>query len=79
MADNDLQDNPCTDEDFDCTDAACPAWWRGYNHGYISTVNAINQMLDKYDKGDYNDHVPFGGEELNKLVARLKKLYTKEQ
>lgn len=61
-------------EFLDGTEGACPAWWRGYDHGYINAVDAINLVLDALDKGDYSDS-HFGGEELNKLASRLKSLY----
>ena len=34
------------DPEMDCTDAAHPAWWRGYEHGSASCINEVNRILD---------------------------------
>lgn len=70
--------SPCNDEFWDGTDGACPAWWRGADDGVEAIVRGINRVLDRYDKGDYSDNGHFGSEDINKLVERIKKLYTKE-
>ena len=32
--------------DFDCTDAAHPAWWRGHDHGAESICREAKRILD---------------------------------
>ena len=58
-------------EEWDCTDFAHPAWWRGNDHGFASCVQRVNQILDGKDtdtKGVSN--MP----QLDKLRKRLIKI-----
>jgi len=69
-----LKDTP----ELDATDAAHPAWWRGNDYGVLQTVSIVNKIMDALESEDSNAEVPrnFGSEELNKLQARLKRLYS---
>ena len=68
-----LKDDP----EFDATDAAHPAWWRGNDYGVLKTVSVVNKIMDALESTDLSVRVPysFGSVELNKLQARLKNLY----
>ena len=33
-------------EQWDCTDLAHPAWWRGNDHGFASCVSQCHRILD---------------------------------
>src|ERR1043166_9002424 len=39
------------DPDFDGTDAAHPAFWRGHDHGCWGTIERIKQVVDGKDDG----------------------------
>jgi len=66
-----LADNP----EFDATDGAHPAWWRGCDHGGEMTVKAINKIMDTLESGE--DFAGcFGSESLENLKNRLKRLYS---
>jgi len=66
------------DSQWDATDAAHPAWWRGNDYGVLQTVSIVNKIMDALESEDSNAKVlgNFGSEDLNKLQARLKKLYS---
>lgn len=68
-----LKDDP----EFDATDAAHPAWWRGNDYGVLQTVSVINKIIDDLESKDVNVVVPhsFGSEEINKLQDRLNSIY----
>lgn len=52
--------------DADGTDAAHPAWWRGYDHGVASTMQIINRILDGGRDGG-----TFGYRPLEELANRI--------
>jgi hypothetical protein len=53
-------------KEFDGTDFAHPAWWRGNDAGVETTVNIVNDVLDGKKTG------AFGYEALNDLVDRIR-------
>jgi hypothetical protein len=42
-----MEDNP----EYDATDAAHPAWWRGHDHTTQTFCQAVNDILDGKDDG----------------------------
>jgi len=61
-----IPDNP----EFDGTDGAHPAWWRGCDDGVFSTVRCINGILDDI-QANREPRGTFGSEKLNILRDRL--------
>lgn len=61
-----LRDRP----EFDATDAAHPAWWRGNDRGVEATVEIVNAALDGTTQGTFQ-------EPLQKLVERIDALREK--
>lgn len=55
---------------WDATDFAHPAWWRGHDHGAEGVVRALNGVMD--GPADTVHH--FGSVELGKLAARIQAL-----
>lgn len=59
-------DNP----EWDATDAAHPAWWRGQDHGAASVVREANRLLDEAERDEERRGV-FGDREMERLAERL--------
>lgn len=57
------------DPEFDATDAAHPAWWRGNDRGVESTCEALNRMLDHPEKP-----IGFAYDPLHTLAKRIRAL-----
>lgn len=49
----DAPTQPLDDPQWDATDAAHPAWWRGNDHGVAAVVQIINDTLDGKAPGTY--------------------------
>jgi hypothetical protein len=63
------------DPEFDATDAAHPAWWRGCDYGAEMTVQAINQVMDTLESSkEFTGY--FGSASLEALKNRLKRVYS---
>lgn len=56
------------DSEWDGTDAAHPAFWRGQKDGVRGVIMRINEILDGKDAG------VFGDSELEKVKQRIKRL-----
>lgn len=69
---------PCVGEDFDGTDGACPAWWRGHHDSVVSVVRIVNNILDDLEQGKDPEVGHFGYEGLNQMRSRLKNLFNKD-
>ena len=69
-AEYDGLDNP----EWDGTDLAHPAWWRGCDSGADSTIAIIHQMLDDIESGKERAGT-FGSQKLNMLRDRLYQMY----
>ena len=65
-------DNP----EWDGTDLAHPAWWRGNDVGVDSTVLVIQEILNNIESGKENVGT-FGSQKLNMLRDRLYQMYGK--
>jgi hypothetical protein len=65
-------DNP----EWDGTDLAHPAWWRGCDSGADSTIFVIHQILDDIESGKEIVGT-FGSQKLNMLRDRLYRMYGK--
>jgi len=63
----------CDNPEWDSTDFAHPAWWRGCDHGVEMTADAINKVLDSLESGK-KDTFNFGSDKLTKLSERLRGL-----
>jgi len=61
-----LDDDPF----YDGTDFAHAAWWRGNDAGVLSTVKALNEILDRAEGSEGNPGT-FGLKELQDLKNRL--------
>jgi hypothetical protein len=57
----------CTDPQWDCTDGACPAWWRGNDRG----VDAACERLEKALNGEDDGEGVLGSTRLEALRVRL--------
>jgi hypothetical protein len=62
--------------EYDGTDLAHPAWWRGCDSGADNTVVVIHQMLDDIETGKEKAGT-FGSQKLNMLRDRLYQMYGK--
>jgi len=69
-AEYDGLDNP----EWDGTDLAHPAWWRGNDAGVESMVFRINEILDLIEAGE-PDKGTFSSQKLNMLRDRLYQMY----
>jgi hypothetical protein len=58
---------PPDDPDWDATDWAHPAWWRGEEHGIGMTVLLVTEMLDGEDDGAW----VYGNAALEQLRRRI--------
>jgi hypothetical protein len=58
------------DSEWDATDAAHPAWWRGNDYAYEMVCAKIHKVLAGEDKGEG----AFGGKELEDIRRRILKL-----
>ena len=67
-----IVDNP----DWDGTDYAHPAWWRGNDAGVLSFASVINEILNYIEAG-VDDNGAFSNDYLNKLKHRLYGMYRK--
>jgi len=68
---NCVPDNP----EFDGTDGAHSAWWRGCDHGVEMTVKAINKVMDELESGkDFTGN--FSSDSLESLKQRLIRVYS---
>jgi len=66
------------DPEWDATDAAHPAWWRGCDYGVEKAAEAINNMMDAFESKNAEADPPsnFGSKELNLLRDRLRRVYS---
>jgi len=66
------------DPEWDATDAAHPAWWRGSDYGVEKAVKAINNMMDAFESknAEANSSGNFGSNDLNLLRDRLRRVYS---
>ena len=60
----------CDDPEFDATDFAHPAWWRGCDYSVEKIIKILNEILDKLERKE-NCSANFGSQSLNQLVERL--------
>lgn len=60
MRDIALVEAACTGEEYDGTDAAHPAWWRGHEQTTAILCQKINEILGGKDKGEGANHEPWG-------------------
>ena len=70
-----MMNNNCKDSTFDGTDAACPAYWRGQNYGVNAAAILMHDMLNNFDKGNYELVGQFEPEYLTNLRLRLFELH----
>ena len=61
----DAPTQPLDDPQWDATDAAHPAWWRGNDHGVAAVVQIINGTLDGKPPGTY------GSADLTSAIRRV--------
>lgn len=60
--------------EWDGTDLAHPAWWRGCDAGADSTIHIIHEILDNVEKGiEPTGH--FGSSKLDMLRERLYQMF----
>ena len=64
-----VKDNP----EYDCTDAAHPAWWRGHEHTTAVFCQLVNEILDGKPDGGGIASQPWEStrQRLHELVAQL--------
>lgn len=62
--------SPCLSPQFDMTDLACPAFWRGEAAGVVGACMRISEALDGRDA----ESATSGSPELNALRRRLRLL-----
>lgn len=69
MSDKPVED--CDNPEWDCTDFAHPAWWRGHDYTMDIVIKKITEILDGEDEveGDYSN-----ANDWHKLRSRVRDL-----